>query len=239
MELIAVVAVVLLVAVLLAWITRIDLAYLFAPAIFLITGWSLIFGLLGYLGLAMESLVLFIGITLVFYLVRSSGFRRHLIKSCYAPSTVAFASLSLISLYKSKDWALSQWDEFSHWGTVVKAMYEFKALGPATPADLWAVNYPPGVSLFQYFVLDFSPYWREGLLFWATHLMVISLLVSVLAKTTQRLVIEVFFKLFLALVASVVFFNPLDNIYSDPLLALAFGFSILISINAATLEGRW
>ena len=141
MELIAVVAVIFLIAVQLAWFTRIDVAYLFAPAIFFISGWGFIFGLLGYLNLAMESLVLFVGLNLIILLVKSNGFRNHLIKSIYAPSTVAFVSLSLISLYKSKDWVLSQWDEFSHWGLVVKAMYEYSALGPATPVEMVAEKY--------------------------------------------------------------------------------------------------
>ena len=191
MELIAVVAVIFLIAVQLAWVTKIDLAYLFAPAIFFISGWGFIFGLLGYLNLAMETLVLFVGLILIILLVKSNGFRNQLIKSSYAPSTVAFVSLSLISLYKSKDWMLSQWDEFTHWGVVVKAMYEYSALGPATPADLWAINYPPGISLFQYFVMDFSAGWREGLLFWATHLIVISIIVTVLAKSSYKFLSEI------------------------------------------------
>jgi len=229
MELIAVVAVIFLIAVQLAWVTKIDLAYLFAPAIFFISGWGFIFGLLGYLNLAMETLVLFVGLTLVFLLIRNSEFRMQLTKSCYAPSTVAFVSLSLISLYKSKDWVLSQWDEFTHWGLVVKAMYEYSALGPATPADLWAINYPPGISLFQYFVMDFSSGWREGLLFGATHLIVISIIVSVLAKASYKYTSEIFLKLFLALLASSVFFNNFDNIYADPVLALAFGLLLFLA----------
>ena len=142
MELIAVVAVVFLVAVLLAWFTKIDLAYLFAPAIFFIVGWEFIFGLFGYLNLGMESLVLFVPLTVIFLLSKSSGFRSQFVKSSYAPSTVAFVSLSLISLYKSKDWVLSLWDEFTHWGLVVKAMFEYAALGPATPVEMVAEKKP-------------------------------------------------------------------------------------------------
>jgi hypothetical protein len=237
MELIAVVPTIFLVAVLLAWVTKVDLAYLFAPAIFLIVGWEFIFGLLGYLNLGMESLLLLIGATLFVFLISSSEFRSHLLKSSYAPSAVAFVSLSLISLYKSKDWFLSTWDEFTHWGLVVKAMYEYAALGPATPVDL--VPYPPGISLFQYFVMDFGADWREGLLFWATHLIVISIIVSVLAKSSYRYLSEIALKLFLALAASSVFFNNFDNIYADPVLALAFGFMLFVAIQASHLDGRW
>ena len=237
MELIAVVAIIFLVAVLLAWVTKVDLAYLFAPAIFLIVGWQFVFGLLGYLNLGMESLLLVIVATLIVLFIISSEFRSHLLKSSYAPSAVAFVSLSLVSLYKSKDWLLSIWDEFTHWGLVVKAMYEYSALGPATPVDL--VPYPPGISLFQYFVMDFSADWREGLLFWATHLIVISIIVSVLAKSSYRYLSEIALKLFLALAASSVFFNNFDNIYADPVQALAFGFMLFVAIQASHVEGRW
>ena len=239
MELIAVVSVIFLVAVQLAWVTKIDLAYLFAPAIFFIVGWEFIFGLLGKLNLGMESLVLFIGMALILLLAKSGGFRNYLVRSIYAPSTVAFVSLSLISLYKSKDWMLSQWDEFTHWGLVVKAMYEFALLGPATPVEMVAEKYPPGIPLFQYFVMDFSSGWREGLLFWATHLIVIAIIVSVLAKSSYKYLSEIALKLFLALAASSVFFNNFDNIYADPTLALTFGFLLFVAIQASNLDGRW
>jgi hypothetical protein len=239
MELIAVVAVIFLVAVQLAWATKIDLAYLFAPAIFFIVGWEFIFGLLGKLNLGMESLVLFIGMALILLLAKSGGFRNYLVRSIYAPSTVAFVSLSLISLYKSKDWMLSQWDEFTHWGAVVKAMHEFAMLGPATPVDLVASRYPPSISLFQYFVMDFNTRWQEGLLFWSIHLIAISIIVSVLAKCSYKYLAEIFFRLFIALVAASLFFNIFDNIYSDPTLAIAFGFMVAVAIQASYLDGRW
>ena len=239
MELIAVPIIVYSIAILLAWATKIGVAYLFAPAIFFICIWEFVFGLLGYLNLGMESLVLFISSAMTSLLIRSKEFRRYLLKNSYAPSTLAFVVLSLISLYKTKDWVLSQWDEFSHWGVVVKAMHQYSALGPATPADLWVMNYPPGISLFQYFVVDVSDAWREGLLFWATHLIVISIIVPVLAKSSYKYVSEVFLKLFVALLASSIFFNNFDNIYADPVLALCFGFLIFLAIQASYLDGRW
>lgn len=239
MEFILVIPTIFLVAALLSHITQIDIAYLFAPAVFFISGWEFVFGLFGYLNLGMESLVLLISLILILGAIKSSKFRSHLRINSYAPSTVAFVSLALISLYKSKDWALSQWDEFTHWGHVVRIMYEYGALGPSTPTDYTAEEYPPAISLFQYFVMDFSSGWREGLLFWGTHLIVISILVSVLAKTSYKYLSEIALKLFVALAASSVFLNYVDNIYADPVLALAFGFLILVAIQASYQDGRW
>jgi hypothetical protein len=87
--------------------------------------------------------------------------------------------------------------------------------------------------------MDFSAGWREGLLFWSTHLIVISIIVSVLAKSSYRYVSEIFLKLFIALLASSVFFNNFDNIYADPVLALSFGFLLFVAIQASCLDGRW
>jgi hypothetical protein len=238
MELVAVL-VIFLIASSLAWATKIDIAYLFAPAIFLISGWEFIFGLLGYLNLGMESLLLFIGATLIASFIISGDFRRHLQNSICAPSTHAFIVLSIISLYKSKDWVLSQWDEFTHWGAVVKAMFHFATLGPAAPVDLVVPGYPPGISLIQYFVMDFSTGWREGLLFWSVHLIAIAIIVSVLANASYRYRSEVILKLFIAFLATSVFFNNFDTIYADPTLALAFGFLLFVAIQASYLDGRW
>lgn len=239
MELLLVIAVIVLIAALLSWILNIDIAYLFAPGIFLISCWTVAFGLLGYLNLAMEYLVFFICLTLVFFLAKSSGFRNNLMKSVCAPSTVVFVSLSLISLYKSKDWLLSLWDEFSHWGLFAKSMYEYGALAPETPVELWHATYPPGLSSFQYFVMDFSSSWREGLLFWSMHLIVLSIVVAVLAGSTYRYTAEILLKVFIALVASSTFLNSFDTIYQDPVLALVFGFLIVVAIKTSQETGKW
>jgi hypothetical protein len=186
MELIAVVFIIFLVAVLLAWITQINIAFLFAPSIFFITLWEFVFGLIGFLNLGMETLVLFACSSTVILLIKSAQFRSSILKNICSPSAIAFFLLATISFSKSKDWVLYQWDEFTHWGHVVRIMYEYGALGPGTPTDYTAETYPPALSLFQYFVIDFSPGWREGLLYWSLHLIAITIIVSVLAKCSYK-----------------------------------------------------
>ena len=240
MELVlAVLFVIFLVAALLSWVTEIDIAFLFAPSIFFITLWEFIFGLNGILTFGMEALVLFATGTTLILLISSVKFRASILKSIYSPSSTAFFLLATISFLKSKDWVLSLWDEFTHWGHVAKIVYEYGALGPGTPTEYTAENYPPALSLFQYFVMEFSSGWREGLLFWSLQLIAISILVSVLAKCSYRHFSEIVLKLFVALIASFTFFNYFDNVYSDATLAITFGFLILIAIVASFLDGRW
>lgn len=238
MTLVLVILVVYFVALILMRLTNVQLAYLFAPAIFLIVGWVYVFGLVGLLNLAMKTLAIAAFVILLYFLIRSREFQKLVQKNVLSASSLTFLLLSTISYFKTRDWMLSQWDEFSHWGTTVKAMHQFAALGPASPAELWAAEYPPGLALFQYFVIDFNPRWSEGLLFWSLHLLAISMIISALAECTLKAPATLIFKLFCALIATTAIFDPFSSIYADPILALTFGFSIFLAVKLSTLGNR-
>lgn len=240
MELVGVLLTIFLASTVLAWITKVSIAYLFAPSIFLIVLWEYLFGLVGFLNLGMETLVTAIFISTLILLIKRNDFRTLFIKNLYSPSTIAFFLLAVVSFQKTKGWLVYQWDEFTHWAYVVKVMYQFGEFGPGTPTDYTAEQYPPGVALFQYFVMDFSSGWREGMLYWSAHLIILSLIVSVLANCSYKFVIEIILKLSVALIASLALFtDTYFTIYADPILALAFGYLILIAIKTSYGGGQW
>jgi hypothetical protein len=238
MTLIFVILVIYFVALILMRLTNVQLAYLFAPAIFLIVSWVYVFGLVGVLNLAMETLAFTAAGTLLYLLIRRREFQKLVQKNVLSASSLTFLLLSTISYFKTRDWMLSQWDEFSHWGTTVKAMHQFAVLAPASPAELWAAEYPPGLALFQYFVIDFNPRWSEGLLFWSLHLLAISMVIAALAECTLKAPAALIFNLFCALIATTAIFDPFSSIYADPILALTFGFSIFLAVKFSTLGNR-
>ena len=238
MTLVFVIIVIYFIALILMRFTNVHLAYLFAPAIFLIVGWEYAFGLIGLLNLAMETLTITAFVVLLYFLIRQREFQKYALNNLFSAGSLTFILLSTISYFKTKDWMLSQWDEFSHWGTTVKAMHQFAELGPASPAELWAAEYPPGLALFQYFVIDFNPDWSEGLLFWSLHLLVISMIVAALAECTFKSPVTLIFKVFCAIIATIAIFDPFSSIYADPILALTFGFSIFLAVKVSTLGNR-
>jgi len=239
MTFVLVVFVIYAVALLLVRVTNFNIAYLFAPAVFLIVGWEYAFGLMGVLNLAMEILVILVFGCLIYLLLKHRQFQFVVLKNVMSAGSLSFLLFSAVSYFKTKDWMLSQWDEFSHWGTTVKAMHQFALLGPANPAELWAAEYPPGLALFQYFVIDISPSWSEGLLFWSLHLLAISMIVVALAECTFRAPGELIFKLFCTLLAATAIFDIFSSIYADPSLALTFGFSIFLAVKASGLGNKW
>ena len=48
---------------------------------------------------------------------------------------------------------MHEWDEFFHWGTVVKAMVQTNSLGTSPQAHMIYGSYPLGMVLFQYYCL--------------------------------------------------------------------------------------
>jgi hypothetical protein len=173
-------------------------------------------------------------------LIKRSDFRSLFIKNLYSPGTVAFVLLAAVSFQKTKGWMVYQWDEYTHWGHVVKVMYKYAEFGPGTPADYSAEPYPPGIALFQYFVMDSSSGWREGMLYWSAHLILISLIVSVLANSSYKFFSEIILKLCVALIASLALFtDTYFTITADPILAFTFGYLILIAIKTSHQGGRW
>lgn len=240
MELFGVLLTIFLTSTLLAWITKVNIAYLYAPSIFLIVLWEYLFGFIGFLNFGMETLVTAICSSILILLIKRIDFRTLFIRNLYSPSTVAFFLLAAVSFQKTKGWMVYQWDEYTHWGHVVKVMQKYAEFGPSAPADYTAEEYPPGIALFQYFVMDFSSGWREGMLYWSAHVVLLSLMVSVLANCSYKFFIEIILKLCVALIASLALFtDTYFTITADPILALAFGYLILIAIKTSYGGGRW
>jgi len=72
------------------------------------------------------------------------------------------------------NYSLAIWDEFSHWGTLVKFLYWNHEL-PGPTAPLAFLEYIPGISLFHYWVISFSQY-QEHLLVFSQALVLFSIL---------------------------------------------------------------
>lgn len=65
-----------------------------------------------------------------------------------------------------------QWDEFSHWGTIIKAIYQSNTFH-FNPNPLYFQDYPPGTALFAYFVMSIMGY-AEGVAYFSYSLIIIS-----------------------------------------------------------------
>jgi hypothetical protein len=173
----------------------------------------------------------------VVLLIKEKEFVSHL-KSLLSPGLVIFVFLALFSFLLTRGMQLSSWDEFSHWGTIVKATYLHDAIGPYNPVDLGFRSYPPSLSLFEYFITKLGGPWLEGNIFWAYQLIIWSLFTPFFAQLTWRRWGQLLVVTPLAFIAPLAFFNSLSVILVDPLLGMLFGYALAIAYVGNVLQWR-
>jgi hypothetical protein len=224
-------SILLLAAFSLSYLIRSSLLISLPTAIFGITAVLYLFGLLNQLLVGFWIVLGVVSIATIastVLLIRNKELVPHL-KSLLTPGLAIFMSLALFSYLMTRGMQLSSWDEFSHWGTVVRATFLYDAIGPYNPADLMFRNYPPSLSLFEYFVTKLGVDWLEGNIFWAYQLMIWSLFTPFLAQLTWVRWRQVILVAPLMLIAPLAFFNSLSMTLIDPILGMLSGYALAIA----------
>ena len=240
MTFLIVLAVLLAAAFSLSYLIRSSLLISLPTAVFGITAVLYIFGIFNLLLVGFWSVLAGIALaTLVSiaFLVKDKELLAHL-KSLLSPGLAIFVSLALFSFLLTRGMQLSSWDEFSHWGTIVKATFLFDAVGPYNPVELGFRSYPPSLSLFEYFVTKLGGAWLEGNIFWAYQLITWSLFTPFLAQLTWRRWGQLFVIVPLVFIAPLAFFNSLNVTLIDPLLGMLFGYALAIAYVGNILQWR-
>ena len=114
--------------------------------------------LLGIYFLVLLSLfsVVYLGIT-----VRKN--KEKVISSELLQGGILFLGFIAIAFLMNYGRTFRHWDEFTHWGAIVKHFFYNDAFGTFTNPNytLVAANYPPALSIFQYFASRFSTEFSE------------------------------------------------------------------------------
>ncbi len=137
-----------------------------------------------------------------------------------------FSAFSLFLNYNR--WFIS-WDEFSHWGIIVKHMYYVDAFGSISGLKLLYPDYFPGISLFEYFFTRANATFVEYPVFVASNFLFFAMAVTFIKKIDVRSAVSIvafmFFPLAIAFSSSIAFFS---NILVDILMGCLFGFSAVV-----------
>lgn len=128
------------------------------------------------------------------------------------------------------------WDEFSHWGYVVKATWTFDLLSPTNPAQIAFRSYPPSVTAFEYFITKTGGEWTESNVFWAYQIIIISLVYPFINRIVWKSKTVTVAALFSFAIMPITFFNSFTEITIDSVLGLTFGFTLaLVAVSRASL----
>lgn len=220
-----------LIAILVLVILSLNIAYIFKKKFeytlpMTIAAVSLLFYLLGYLNIrsvgshVVLSAVLLATIFSIYKIIRHKTKPFFVFKSS---GLISFSAIILVVGFLASEFMFSSWDEFSHWGLVLKNLFQtdgFGNLGDSTTLFKW---YPQGTSLLLNYITSFSSHFSES-----------SALAGILAMSYAQLLV-LFTKVKhtdwkkIALVTTIIFTLPLvffgdflGTVYVDGILALIF-----------------
>lgn len=98
-------------------------------------------------------------------MVRKKNFGEF-VKNFFSPGFFIFTILFLFICYFNFGKLADSWDEFSHWADIVKVMAALDTYGTNPEAYSLCQSYPPGMSLFQYFLQKLSAWTGGGFTEW-------------------------------------------------------------------------
>lgn len=178
-----------------------------------------------------------------------SIFRNHKTPKVYfnliTPGFIVFLLLAMIIFLLDRNRAFYQWDDFSHWGVMIKETIRLGSFYSVPESILsFHKDYPPFMTLFESFWITLRGSYREDAVFIALHLFSLSLFMPFFKNLKWEKKTSTFLKLAfgLILIFHVVSFIQLEDadfirtIYLDPLIALLFAYSMALIIRQRQLS---
>ncbi|MCI8346521.1 MAG: hypothetical protein HFJ12_01055 [Bacilli bacterium] len=180
--------------------------------------------------------ILFAALFLVWLLISKikrkdlSEFKKRFLSKGFYFFLVIYIGVFLFDLNRD----FSMWDEFSHWGEMVKEMLRLDHFYSVSSSTLMAhKDYPPIVSLFELFFCNLSGGYQEAYLIRSIHLLSFSLFIPAICDCDVKfLKIKTFFKALLMMgiiFLTILLFDQhgiINTIYTDYLMAILVSYSL-------------
>ena len=121
---------------------------------------------------------------------------------------------------------LSTWDEFNHWGDVVKVMFTMDNFATDPNSMSLYKSYPPAMALFQYFFLKTGNQYIEYQLFFSYQVVFVSMFLPYVCKIKDisKLIASIFIIL---LTPTILFENCYTTIYIDFIVGCFYAYIFL------------
>ena len=184
-------------------------------------------------------LLLFCGVAALLLLVRDllvhGGNDSGLLKS---PALYVYLCFVGFIFFWSSGRIFTHWDEFTHWGLVVKNMFLHDAFGNIPEATTLFRGYPPGASLYIYFFEELNGEFNESLAYMSYGLLLFGAVMINFAAGFKEWGRQAFAVAVIALILPVMFYGAefYSKLYVDALLGLLFSGILVQYFHAADVD---
>lgn len=186
--------------------------------------------LMGIFGILKYSVYLIIILSIVLYVLGIYKLlKQKTLKQCisnfFTPGFVIYVILSIFFFITIKGKLFDSWDEFSHWGDIVKVMTTLDDFGTNVASKSIFKTYPPGMSLFQYLLekLNFiltKEVFIEWLAYYSYYILAVSFLLPITKNISFNNILKIITYILIAIFVPFIFFNGVYyQLYIDPFLS--------------------
>lgn len=170
----------------------------------------------------------------IFYLIKFKDRRNGFLERYFSNGFYVFMTLYILTLFFDLNRTFTRWDEFSHWGEMVKEMFRLDKFYCVSGSVLQAhKDYPPAMSLFELLWIKLMGSYRESLIIQSLHLFEFSLFIPFISEKKPRLKRELIINsifIFIMIFTLVVLFDQqgfINTIYIDYVLGMLCSYGIV------------
>lgn len=181
------------------------------------------------LGINIVKIVSLIQVVAIFvYCIFRKNEVKEKVKKILTPGALVYIAICGIFIFSNKDRILENYDEFNHWGKIVKSMFLNNSYMANEQSTITFNEYPPFTAIFQYLFLTIKGVYREDLIITANCILYWSLVIPITRNIDWgKTMLKLIFVLPTVIFVPMIFYNNFYiEILTDGILGIAFGMCI-------------
>ena len=167
--------------------------------------------------------------------------RKEIIENIVTPGLLVYTLFFLANIIINKDRMLENYDEFNHWGVIVKNMFLYHTYGTNEQTVVKFNEYPPFTAVFQYLFLMIQKVYREDIIIIAQNVLYFSIIIPITKNIKwDKSFLKVFLVLPLIILLPIVFYeNFYLEILVDGLLGILFAYVIFSAFQEENIKFKY
>ncbi|WP_173193314.1 hypothetical protein [Paenibacillus alginolyticus] len=181
-----------------------------------------VFGLFDLLKIGVYVLFCMSAISFVYFIYKLTKNFKNVILIILTPGFMIFVILFILAFSGNLGRLYTEYDDFHHWGMLVKYMYSVNQLSGSDLVNTLIKSYPPATAIFEYVILQFFGKFDEGLTFTALEILYFVIMIPVLVNVNFKNYYGILSRFVFILIVPVLLLNFYKSIHVDTILGIVF-----------------
>ncbi len=150
------------------------------------------------------------------------------LEKIFTPGLFIYMALFMVFIIMNSHRILADYDEFNHWGLMVKNMFTYNGYGTVENSHVSFNEYPPFTACFQYMLLTLKGEYVEDLIIIAQNILYLSIMIPITKQVqVKKKCKNLIFMVWIIITTPMIFYEDFFcNILVDGLLGILFAIGL-------------